>query len=396
MLPVTDAFRFDYFGSDVVYGRGAIADLGGYLAERDLTDALVVCGPHVGANDALMAPLRRGLGDRLVGTFAETTPAKTAETVFDGIAVMRDREPDVLVGVGGGSSLDVARQMSAFAADGRPLSAFRAAAREGRADPPKPSASQVPVVVVPTTFAGADISDSGSIRFLEPAESPTGQPFRVHGSTTPVAMVYDPDLFETTPDGALARSAMNGFDKPLETVYARTATPHTDATAVHALRHLRAGYRGLAAGDPAAMDRAVVGMILAQFRRQISVIHALGHAFSARYPVQQGLLHAVLAPHVLRYLLGEIDARRELLALGLGVDATALDDAELAGAIVDSVVEVRDSFDLPTRLREVEAVDPADFPALARFAVDDYVMALAPRDLDPTVEAFVGVLEAAW
>jgi alcohol dehydrogenase class IV len=36
----------------------------------------------------------------------------------------------------------------------------------------------------------------------------------------PVAMFYDSNLFETTPDSALSGSAMNGFDKGIETLYA--------------------------------------------------------------------------------------------------------------------------------------------------------------------------------
>ena len=395
MVRVTGPFRFDYFGSDIVYGRGRIADLEDELADRGLGAAMLVCGPHVGANDALMDPVRAGLGDRLAAVFDETTPEKTAETVYDGIAAVEAAEPDVLVGVGGGSSLDVARQISAFGADGRPLEAFREAALEGRDAAPEPSEDQLPVVVVPTTFAGGDVSDSGSIRFLTAEASPTGQPVRIRGSAMPAAMVYDPDLFETTPAGPLSRSAMNGFDKPIETVYASTATPHTDATAVHALKHLHAGFLGLDPGDPGAMERSVVGMILAQFRRQASVIHSVGHAFSARYPVQQGVIHAVMAPHVLRYVLSKVDARRELLADGLGVDAAGLDDDALAEAIVTEVARVRDSFDLPTRLREVDPVARDDFPALAAFVVADYMMANAPEGLDATEAEVEGVLEAA-
>lgn len=396
MVPVTDSFRFDYFGSDVVYGRGCIGDLDGYLGARGLHGALVVCGSHVGANEAVMQPLRRGLADRLVGVFDETTPTKAAETVYDGIAVMRDVDPDVLIGVGGGSSLDVARQMSAFAADGRPLDQFREAARTGRTAAPEPDGPQTPVIVVPTTFAGADISDSGSILFLSADESPTGQPIRFRGSTMPTAMVYDPNLFETTPAGAIARSAMNGFNKAVETTYARTATPITDATAVHALRYLHDGYLRLGTGDPTAMERAVIGMILAQFRRQASIVHSFGHAFSARYPVQQGLVHAVIVPHVLRYVFGEIDGRRGLVAQGLGIVPTGRDDDGLVAAIIDEVVAVRDSFDLPTRLREIDVVDPDDFGALAEFVLDDYMMDLAPEELDPSRAEIEGVLEAAW
>ncbi|NIP60511.1 MAG: iron-containing alcohol dehydrogenase, partial [Gemmatimonadetes bacterium] len=103
---MSDAFVHDHLGCEIVYGRGAVGRLGDLLAARGLERALVVCGARVGANDALIDPVRRGLGDRLVGVFDGTTPAKSAGSVFAGIERMRRDEADVLIGIGGGSSLD--------------------------------------------------------------------------------------------------------------------------------------------------------------------------------------------------------------------------------------------------------------------------------------------------
>lgn len=395
MLPITDAFEFDYFGSDLVFGRGCVDGLDETLSDRNLDDALVVCGRNVGANEDLMEPIRHGLGDRLAGVFDETRPEKSAETVYDGIEAMREANADVLVGVGGGSSLDIARQIGVFAADGRSLSEFRELAREDRLEPPEPSEPPTPVVVIPTTLAGADISDTGSMAILPAEESPTGETMRTNGSNFPVGMFYDPELFETTPREPMAGSAMNGFDKPLETIYARNSNPITHATAVHSLRLLREGLPGLPDDDPDAVDRAVVGMILAQFERRLSIIHAFGHGVSRQYPVHQGLVHAVIAPHALRYVMGQVDARRELLASGLGVDPTLPDD-ELADAVVEEVIRVRDAFDLPTRLRDIDPVEEDDLPLIARYTIRDGKMEQVPAGLDPTVEDLEAVLRAAW
>lgn len=397
MDATTDSFEFDYFGTDLVYGRGCIDGLADALADRGLNRALVICGSNVGANEALMEPVRAGLGDRLAGVFDGTTPEKAVGAAYEGIEAMRRVDADVLVGVGGGSSLDVARQMSALAADGRSLSALRAAAREGGVQPVTTDGPVTPIVVVPTTFAGADVSEGGSLVVLTATDSPTGQPIRVSGSATPAASFYDPNLFETTPMGALAGSAMNGFDKGVETVYSSAATPVTDATAVRGLRFLRHALSRLGddSGDPETMERAVQGMILVQFRRQTSIVHAVGHGFARRYSVQQGLVHAVMVPHVLRYVLETVEARRAVLAEALGVDWDPTDDGIAAG-IVEAVAAVRDGLGLPTRLRDLDPVERDDLSAVARFAVDDVPPDRAPDGLDPTVEELTAVLEAAW
>lgn len=407
MLPVSDSFEYEYRGCDLRYGRGRVAELHDYLAERDLERGLIVCGSNVGDNDELMEPVESGLGDRLAGVFDETTPSKRAETAFDAVDAMEDANADVLIGVGGGSSLDVARQASVFAADDRSLQDLREEAHDGEVEPPDPDGDRPPVIVIPTTFAGADVSSGGSLELRPAEESPTGQPVTVGGSAMPIADFADPALFETTPTSALTGSAMNGFDKGIETPYARDASPVSDATAVHGLRLLRDALPTIAGGGggdgrddtgdeiAAAMDRAVVGSLLVQLDRKVSIVHAFGHGFSRRYDVQQGSVHAIVVPHVLDYLFEHVDASRVLLASGLGVDPT-LDADELADAVVESVAELRDTLSTPTQLRELPEPREADLPAISEFIVDDPPMARAPAELDPTAAEIEAVLREAW
>jgi alcohol dehydrogenase class IV len=328
--------------------------------------------------------------------FDETTPAKSAATAYDVVDVVDENDVDVVVGVGGGSSLNVAQYACAIKADGRSLSELRADARDGDLDTINPADPDLSVVVVPTTFAGADMASGGSLTVLASDESPTGLPVHVRGRITPVAIIEDPALFETTPLSALAGSAMNGFDKAVETLYARDATPITDATKIHSLRYLDAALPRLGDDDPAVMERAVVGIVLAQYERQSSIVHAFGHALARHYPVQQGVAHGVVVPHVLRYLFDEIDGERELLALGLGIDTTGRSADEVADAIVHRVVDIRDALGLPTQLRDLDPVSKSDIPALAEYVMNDHAMDRAPAGLDATQAEIEAVFEVAW
>ncbi|ELZ44735.1 iron-containing alcohol dehydrogenase [Halorubrum californiense DSM 19288] len=403
MLPIADSFEHVHRGCEIRYGRGRIADLGGWLGERDLDDALVVCGSNTGANDALMDPVREGLGDRLAGVFDGTTPDKRVETAYDLLDARAEVGADVLVGVGGGASLDVARQATLLAADGRDIDELRADAEAGGdalGDLAPASDPAVPFVVVPTTFAGADVSTGGSLEVFAADESPTDQPVNVSGSGAwPIADVADPALFETTPPSVLAGSAMNGFNKGIETPYARDADPVSDAAAVHGLRLLSDALPRVAGDRPGgeeATDRAVVGALLVQLGRKINVLHAFGHGFARRYDIQQGAIHAVIAPHALAYLFDEVDASRRALAAGLGVRTDGRDDDAIAEDVVAAVAGVRDALDVPTRLRDLPETDEEDLPAIAEFVAEDPPMERAPADLDATAEGVLGVLRAAW
>ncbi|MGQ3327684.1 iron-containing alcohol dehydrogenase family protein [Halorubrum sp. FL23] len=403
MLPIADSFEHDYQGCEIRYGRGRVADLGDALAERDIGDALVVCGSNVGANDDLMDPIREGLGDRFAGVFDGTTPDKRVEEAFDLLAARAEAGADCLVAVGGGSSLDVARQATLLDVDGRDLADLRADAEAGGdalGDLAPGVDPEIPFVAIPTTFAGADLSTGGSLEVLAADASPTGQPLTVSGGgAMPAIDLADPALFETTPRSALAGSAMNGFNKGIETPYAADASPVSDATALHGTRLLRDALPHVAGDRPAdlaATDRAVIGALLVQLGRKISVIHAFGHGFARRYDVQQGAVHAVVAPHVLAYLFDEIDASRRALANGLGVATAGRDDAAIAEDVVSEVAAVRDSLRVPSRLRDLDPVEEDDFPAIAEYIADDWSMDRAPEALDATPEAIAGVLREAW
>jgi alcohol dehydrogenase class IV len=397
------AFRFEYEPATIRFGSGSAAALEAELEERGLERALVVCGSTVGSTPDVIDPVREGLGDRLAGVFDETTPKKRLATAIDGRERLRMDDADVLVSLGGGSSLDVAKVISVLAASD--LSAADVAeefAETGTITVPEEGL--VPIVAVPTTLAGADLSMVAGVT-AAPESGLVDE--EVSGGVSdpglmPAAAVYDPKLVATTPESVLAGSAMNGFDKGLETIYASNATPVTDATARHGLEKLEDGLQAFGDGDrdTGTFETILEGIILVQYgisrpgETTLSIVHAFGHGLTGTYDVQQGAAHGVVVPHILEYLFqaDSVDARSGLLANALGVDNAADHEA----AVVDAVTEIRDGLGLPSRLRDVDGPGPAEFTAVAEAILADRFMANAPPGLDPTVEDIESVLEAAW
>ncbi|WP_323676921.1 iron-containing alcohol dehydrogenase family protein [Halorubellus sp. PRR65] len=395
-----ESFRFEYDPGILRYGRGCVNALEDELAEHGIERALVVCGETVGSTPAVVDPVTDGLGDRFAGVFAGTTPQKRLATAFDALDAMREHDADALVALGGGSSLDVAKVAAVLAATDRDAVGERF---QGRGTITIPDTDLPPVVAVPTTLAGADLSIVAGITAHpenglvdDPASGGVGDP-----RLMPAAIAYDPELFATTPKRILAGSAMNGFNKGLETLYSRHATPVTDATAARGLGLLADGLVELGRGDVDADTLAPVveGIVLVQYgisrpdAGTLSVIHAFGHGLTHASDVQQGEAHAVVTPHVLEYLFEHVDGRRDRLADALGVDD---DDTDPAGGIVDAVTDVVDALDLPTRLRDIDGPGPGAFEAIARYTLDDPFMANAPTGLDPTRDELERVLEAAY
>jgi len=396
--------RFEYDSPTLRLGRGVVGSLDAELDRQGIDRALVVCGETVGNTPAVIDPVLDGVGDRLGSVFAETTPAKRLRTAVDGAVAMREADADAVLSLGGGSSLDTAKAVAVLAASDRsPADAGREFAERGTLSIPD---GVPPIVAVPTTLAGADLSQVAGLTAApagglvdEPVSGGLGDP-----QLMPAAAFYDPDLFATTPWGVLAGSAMNGFDKGIETLYARNAGPVTDATAARGLSLLRDGLPALAEDrdDGDALARVLEGTVLVQYGisrpdgTTLSLIHAFGHGLTAQSDIQQGAAHAIVAPHVLRYLFDRVDGRRRLLAEALGVDAAGLSDDAVAEAVVEEVVAVRDALDLPSRLRSVEDLPPDAFPAVADVVVTDSFVGNGPASVDLTRADVESVLDDAW
>jgi alcohol dehydrogenase len=217
----------------------------------------------------------------------------------------------------------------------------------------------------------------------------------------PTALFYDADRYRTTPTSVLAASAMNGFDKGVEMLYSPLSTPITDGTAARGLGLLRSGL-GTVREEPMDGDRladVLAGIVCVQYGLagaegyRASIIHAFGHGFSHGFDVHQGTIHGVVAPHVLRYVFDRVEGRRDLLASALDVADAGTDPAD---AVIDAVAGVRDDLGLPRRLRDVDAVERSDLPAVAGAIREDDLLGVAPERIDPSVDDIEAVLDRAW
>lgn len=401
------SYTFTYRPGAIHHGPGVVDDLDTALEQAGCSRALVLTGSTIASRPAVIDPVTEGLGDHLVGVFDGVTSVKSLASAYEAAKRVREDEVDGLVGLGGGSSLDLAKITSVLAGHERPLEDVVDEIVAGEAMR-VPEGELPDVFAVPTTLPGADLSQVAGVKLgLDPETTPVGE--IPNGGVSdprlmPAAVFHDLDLFATTPTDVLARSAMNGYDKALEMLYTRHRTPITDGAAYRGLRLLQSSLPAITDEPTAEADlsRILQGIALAQYglstpdAYRASIIHAFGHALSRTYGVQQGVAHAIAAPHVLSSLFERVDGRRHLLAEALGVDEPGADDAETARVVVEAVADTRDALGLPSRLRTVEEAERADFPDLARAVVDDSFMAAAPADLDADAGDIEAVFDEMW
>lgn len=404
-----NSFTFEYEPAAIHHGPGIVATIESELDRHGLSRALIVTDGTLSEVPVVMEPVENGAGDRLVGTFDGVTPEKYLQTAFEGARRVRDEAIDALIALGGGSSLDIAKQISVLAGHDRPLEDVvdEIMDREAMVLPDE-SVELTDIFAVPTTLPGADLSQVAGVKLsLDPddqAKSEIPSAGVSDSRLMPTAVFHDLELFATTPERILARSAMNGFDKGIEMLYTKHHNPITDGTAVRGVRLLYEGLPTITAESTGENDlsRIARGIAAAQYglstpnAYRASVVHSFGHAIARNYEVQQGVAHAIAAPHVLRYLFEQVDGRRDLLAEAFRVRDETASAEETADAVVDAVAETRDALELPSELRSVEGTERSHFPELAQAVVEDPFMEAGPRGLEATQSDIEAVFEQMW
>jgi alcohol dehydrogenase class IV len=380
----------------VVFGAGRLAALPTILDDLGARRPLVVCGRTV-AEGGILAGVRQALEGRDVAVFPGARRHTELGAVREGAGLAQRHRADVLVSVGGGSTIDTAKCIALFLAtegDWGPY-AIRFAERGSEARRPLPPRT-LPHVAVPTTAgSSSEVMPGAGCRDPETRVKILFRDPRL----LPRAAVLDPTLAVYAPPFLTAASAMTAVARCVEALYSRDRQPVSTALALEGLRLLLQGLpRALVEpGDLRARGETLLGCLLsgvAVDNAMASLVHAVGHVVGGRHGLQHGVAHALLLPPAMRRLLPSLGAdgvRR--VAGALGADARELDAAAGSAVAADAIRALVAATPLPRRLRDV-GVPEAELDALATAALGDHMIAYAPRRLDAAdVRA---VLRAAW
>jgi alcohol dehydrogenase class IV len=188
---------------------------------------------------------------------------------------------------------------------------------------------------------------------------------------------------------------MRSVDHAVEALCSTTAQPVTDALCADALRRL-VQYLPISARDAGDLYSATQCQVAAWqsifglTNVNLGLSHGIGHQLGARCGVPHGITSCVMLPAVLEFNLEYTRAPQariaEIFAAGMGETAQGE-----AGDLVRRFVA---SLGQPTRLRDI-GVERSEFPALARDAMGDMIVASNPRPVSGEDEV-VAILERAY
>jgi alcohol dehydrogenase len=369
----------------LVFGRGAIERLGELAAELGGRRVLVVSDPGVAAAGHTgrgIESLRAAGLDVFLFDGVEENP--TTRHVAAGVAAAREVKAELLVGLGGGSSMDCAKGINFIYSCGGEMKDYW-----GIDKAPKPL---LPMVAVPTT-AGTG-SETQSFALI--ADEATHQKMACGDRKAAfLAALLDPEVTVSQPPLVTAATGLDAIAHAVESFVCRRRTLLSRHFSMGAWRLLEGAFERVLA-DPSDLEaRAAmqVGAALAGSAIECSMLgaaHAAANPLTAHHGLVHGNAVGMMLPEVVRFNGAGAagDDYHELARLaGGGVDAAS------PAALARRLEHLLERSGLRPRLRDW-GVERHRLPELAREAARQWTAQFNPR---PVGEGeFLAMYEAVY
>lgn len=373
---MTDTQNLVYwsFPTRVVVGEGAAAQCGNEAHQLGAERVLLV-SDHGVEQAGLLEPIRAALDAAgLPHDSALDISSNPLEAEVLGVArIYDDFKANLLLGVGGGSVLDVAKLVRLAATHSGPLAEYDdAIGGSAKIKGPLP-----PMIAIPTTAGtGSEVGRSGVVTI----QATNRKTVIFSPLLLPEVAILDPVMTKTMPPGMTAATGMDALTHCIEAYAAIGDHPMADAIA---LGGVRLCHRSLKAatedGDniQARADMLKAAMMGAvAFQKGLGACHSLAHPLSAELGMHHGLANAICLPAVLDFNRAAVPGSIAEIARQLGVRGN--DESTLAFECAGAIRALRRSIGLPADLRS-QGIDESQLPKLAALAFADSCHELNPR-----------------
>src|SRR5262245_18749574 len=366
---------FDYHPrTRVVFGPGKIAELGKLAAELGGRRVLLVTDHGLETaghpQKGIAALESAGL---TVSLFDDVHPNPTTDDVERGLAVTRGTEIDLIVGLGGGSSMDCAKGINFLLTNGGRMEDYWGANKATR--------PMLPMIAVPTTSGTG--SEAQSYALIANPKTHMKMACVDPKATCRVA-VLDPELTISMPASVTAATGIDALSHAVESHVCTRRNPVSQLFSRQAWQLLVRGFPAVidAGDDIDARAKMLLGAHLAGSaieNSMLGAVHALANPLSAHFDVTHGVAIAVMLPHVVRFNAAWAGALYGDLASDAGLcEAGNPLAGELLAGLLDGLVK---KAGLPARLTDC-GVEGAAFPVMAAEAAQQWTGQFNPRPVD--------------
>jgi len=323
----------------ITFGAGALSELGGLTRDR-----LRSVRPLLVTDKGI---IRAGIAEKVrpqlpaIPAFDEVEQNPKHTTVDRGGEIARELEPDLVIGLGGGSVLDAAKAIALLATNPGRIEDY-----EGRE---KYKVAPLPVLAIPTTCGtGSEVTWVSVITH-------TGRQFKmsIKGPLMyPAVALVDPDLLMTLPPHLVASTGLDALTHAVEAFTVKPASVITDTLALESLRlifrSLQEAYLDIRK-NAKAREGLMLGSLLAGMafgNSDVGAVHCLAESVGSLYDTPHGVANAVFLPYVMEFNLEAAEAKYARIASVAGIEAGS--QREAARRLIARIKEISRDLAIPS------------------------------------------------
>ena len=361
------------------FGKGAREELPREIKERGFKKVLVVTDKalfEVGVTARVTEVLDKA-GIKYT-VYSEVKPNPTIKNVLDGVEKCKEFGADVIVAVGGGSSIDTAKGISILMTNPDRMDVVSLNGASNTKN------KGLPLIALPTTSGTAA---EVTINYVITDEERKIKMVCVDPHDIPILAIVDSDLMASMPKSIAASTGMDALTHAVEGYITKA---HNEMSDMFHMKAIKMIFKYLARAVNDKDDEAVEMMGLAQYiagmgfsNVGLGIVHSMAHQLGAVYDTPHGIANAMLLPTVMRFN-GEDPATaqrfREILVNIGRPDAQTLNDQDVINTFVWMISELSKAVGITTTIKDYGAKEE-DFEMLAEKAMNDPCKPGNPRDV---------------
>lgn len=299
-------------------------------------------------------------------------PNPTVSLVNEAKAVYDREGCDYLIGIGGGSPLDVSKAVSILAKNGGKIEDYNGLDKSKKAG--------VPLIAINTTAGtGSEVTRA----YVVTDEVRKVKMLMVDAHCLSYLALNDPALMVDMPAPLTAATGMDALTHAIEAYVAKSHFPFTDGLALEAiglvgksLQKACENGRDMDARTDMCWAEYMAG--LAFSNAGLGMVHAMAHQLGGFYNTPHGVANAILLTHVMKYNLPSCKDRYADIARALKIDTFHMTPDQAANAAIDYIEKLAERIHIP-KLSQT-AFKPSDVLTLSLHALEDTGMPENPRE----------------
>ena len=328
-------------------GWGCLNQLLPEVERLKATNILIVTDPflkELGLTDKIQQPLlSKGYAITIYTDIAPEPPLAIGEKLVD---FTRKYHFDLVIGLGGGSALDLAKLAAVLAvhdgkvADYLNLTGTKTLEQKG-----------LPKILIPTTSGTGSEVTNISVLSLE-----TTKDVVTHDYLLADIAIVDPELTISLPPKITAATGVDALTHAIEAYVSINANEVTDALALQAIRLISGSIRTAVQegqNKQARSDMSYGSYLagLAFFNAGVAGVHALAYPLGGQFHIAHGDSNAVLLPYVMGYIRQSCEKRMKDILDAMGISSVYLSQEEASYKCVDALQQLVQDVNIPSTLK---------------------------------------------